>query len=105
MSQYKNQNENIFKKNTKEIKNSFTESYYNKIENGLNSTKSNSSANKEKISQNVLNYKENTKKSESDFGDAKNIRNIKFNCLDHKRNFDNKFVDIYSSNKTSFFDF
>lgn len=105
LTQYKNKNENLFKKNTKETKSHFTESYYNLIENGQNSTKNKSFANKEKITQSVMAYKENSKKSTSDFGDCKIKRGIKFNCLDYKRNYENKFVELCSSNKPITYEF
>jgi len=99
LAQYKNKNENLFKKKPKETKNHLAESYYNLFENGHNSTKTNCSINKEKLAQSVLAYKENSKKSISDLGDSKIKRSIKFNCLDYKRNPENKFVELYSSNK------
>lgn len=105
LSQYKKQNENIFKANIIETKCNLAETYYNMIENGHNSTENNSSAYKEKITQSVLIYKENTKKSVSDISDFKTKRNIKLNGLNINRNHKDKFVDIYSSNKINIFTF
>lgn len=98
LTQYKKQNENSFKKNTKERRTHLTESYYNLFEIGHNSTKIDTSSNKENISQSVLAKKENTKKSMSGPGDNKIKRNVKLNYIDYKRNNETKFVDIYSSN-------
>lgn len=98
LTQYKNKNENLFKKNTNETNNHLSESFYNLFENGQNSTKNKSFVNKEKIAHSVLAYKENSKKSISDLGDCKIKRGIKVNCFDYKRNYENKFIELYSSN-------
>jgi hypothetical protein len=98
LTQYKKQNENTFKKNSKENKCHFTETY-NMFENGNFSNNKN-----DKITQSAMILKDNNKKAIINLGDYKMKKNIK-SKLDYKRNHENKFIDLCSSIKNYILDF